>query len=420
MYLSEFVVVERAGTFVDPLGFMRPAGALQDTLFKQFTVLSNHPAYHGMLCVIWEFLREAGAAPGKPDFARKFREVEIFWGLLNAIQGNPILNVRKYTRLLAEGEFALGKVSRQHAIYARLGYGTLGHYTQPSILWGLVEPKGNALSEIGRKLAGAARWRSKLDLNSWLTRWANGESFQPAHLAEVQRAHHLLGEPADGERSSWQEVISQWTNRQPHTAPLWTDPVPFSELDAALASHGAYSAHHAALADRYPSLGSRIMALRDFERLTGAIQLVFDLKLAHLQFSQKLPVKFPAVLDELPAAVVDLARRASSTGRTFEPRALFSTLASTEPSYRAIEQVVSDHHIAHQRGKGVSPFFDQSGLLVKDKVSSAELGPLVETLADEQSVETCLDRLQYRSRRDWHFRRCRVYHDWAYGQGEQA
>ncbi|MEG1454198.1 MAG: hypothetical protein RSC66_01275, partial [Comamonas sp.] len=40
MFLSEYVVVDTKGGFVDPLGFMRPAGAFQAGLFKQFTVLS--------------------------------------------------------------------------------------------------------------------------------------------------------------------------------------------------------------------------------------------------------------------------------------------------------------------------------------------------------------------------------------------
>src|SRR5688500_3019504 len=56
LHFSEFVVSERQSSFLDPLGFMRPAGVLQDRLFEQFTVLSNHPAYHGMLCVILKFL----------------------------------------------------------------------------------------------------------------------------------------------------------------------------------------------------------------------------------------------------------------------------------------------------------------------------------------------------------------------------
>jgi hypothetical protein len=36
---------------MDPLGFLSPYSALQDKLFKQFTVLSNLPTYHSLLAL---------------------------------------------------------------------------------------------------------------------------------------------------------------------------------------------------------------------------------------------------------------------------------------------------------------------------------------------------------------------------------
>lgn len=49
MKFSEYIVIESTGSSVDPLGFLRPSSAIADGLFKQFTVLSNHPAYQGFL-----------------------------------------------------------------------------------------------------------------------------------------------------------------------------------------------------------------------------------------------------------------------------------------------------------------------------------------------------------------------------------
>ena len=63
MYFSEYVVSERVSSFLDPLGFMRPAGVLSEKLFEQFTVLSNHPGYHGSYMRILKFLSERGATP---------------------------------------------------------------------------------------------------------------------------------------------------------------------------------------------------------------------------------------------------------------------------------------------------------------------------------------------------------------------
>ncbi len=70
MFLSEYVVVNRKGGFPDPLGFMRPAGVFQARLFRQFTVLSNHPAYHGILCAEWKYLHDQGRSPGRTGFSR--------------------------------------------------------------------------------------------------------------------------------------------------------------------------------------------------------------------------------------------------------------------------------------------------------------------------------------------------------------
>ena len=180
MFLSEYVVVDTKGGFLDPLGFMRPAGAFQAVLFKQFTVLSNHPAYHGMLCAIWKFLQDNGVSPAQQGFSRKFREIEVFWGLLNALHGIPVLNVRKYKQL-AEGEsFSLHNVPRQHSLYTRLAYGTLGHYTQPSISWGFLLPGGKAMSAEGMQLAKAMEGRGSKGLQYWLARWAQGKPFEAA------------------------------------------------------------------------------------------------------------------------------------------------------------------------------------------------------------------------------------------------
>ncbi|UFS72647.1 hypothetical protein LPW11_10725 [Geomonas sp. RF6] len=83
MFFSDYLVVDRAIGTVDPLGFMRPASAIADNVFKQFTVLSNHPAYHGFLCFAFAHLAESGLTPTSRDFARRFRSLEALWGIVN-------------------------------------------------------------------------------------------------------------------------------------------------------------------------------------------------------------------------------------------------------------------------------------------------------------------------------------------------
>ncbi len=140
-----------------------------------------------------------------------------------------------------------------------------------------------------------------------------------------------------------------------------------------------------------------------------------DRKLLGLQYTQGKASGEPVVVQELPAAMVKVAARAAARGGTFEPGKLYSTLAQTQPTLEAVETAVCDHHIRHQKRKCVSPFLDDAGLLVHDTVDRAGYADLVESMNNAVSVDSAMDKLQFRSRRDWHFRRCRVYSDWASG-----
>lgn len=417
MFLSEYVVVDTRGGFLDPLGFMRPASAFQAGLFRQFTVLSNHPGYHGILCAIWKFLQDNGGSPGQPGFSRRFREVEIFWGLLNALQDVPVLNVRKYKRLAEEDSFSLRRVPRQHSLYARLAYGTLGHYTQPSISWGFLQSGGKAISEEGLRLARAMEGRCPKGLQHWLARWAQGETLDAAQCTALAHTLNLRASGTAAERAVWQSQIDRWVEANPRTKPIWDAPVPLADLEEAQTSAEAYAAQYARLIQLYPTLEADIVAMAEFERLAGAVQFLFDRKLLGLEYASGKMRDEPAVVKELPAAMVKVAARAASRGGAFEPANLYSTLAQTQPTLEAVEKVICDHHIRHQKRKGVSPFLGEAGLLVRDTVDRPEYADAVESLDQAGSVDGAMDKLQFRSRRDWHFRRCRVYSDWATGVG---
>ena len=93
MNFSEYIVTEGTGSSIDPLGFLGPSSALADTLFRQFTVLSNKPAYLGFLCFAFSHLAKAGKNPGARGFSEEFRNAETLWGWLNFKAGTSILNV---------------------------------------------------------------------------------------------------------------------------------------------------------------------------------------------------------------------------------------------------------------------------------------------------------------------------------------
>jgi len=78
MFFTDYVVLDRAASTVDSLGFMRPASVVADNLFKQFTVLSNHPAYHGFLCFAFALFAEGAVKPDSPDLAPNLLTIATF------------------------------------------------------------------------------------------------------------------------------------------------------------------------------------------------------------------------------------------------------------------------------------------------------------------------------------------------------
>ena len=149
---SEYTIVEKTTQALDPLGLMRPANALRDAIFPQFTVLTRHPAHLGLLCAVWQELDAAADAKATPR-ARRFRELEVLWGVACAVRGERPVNITKFSRLVERGlPLSLPAISRQDAVFRRLGYGTLGHYNRPAVSWGLLRRGSEGLTPLGGQL----------------------------------------------------------------------------------------------------------------------------------------------------------------------------------------------------------------------------------------------------------------------------
>ena len=214
MYFTEYVVAEKVASVVDPLGFMRPAGVLAGRLFPQFTVLFNHPAYAGVLCAILQVMAERKRPP-QGGFGRAFRAAEMLWGLALAAADRPVLNIRRYGRLVERLEqdgstLRLRNIAPTDALFTRLGYGTLGHYLQPCVHWGWVSPDGRTLTEAGQTLADAAACRAGLDLRVAMRDWLSGDAFNAEQLTSLGNAFALDAAPAAVERQCWRKRIAAW------------------------------------------------------------------------------------------------------------------------------------------------------------------------------------------------------------------
>lgn len=80
MKFTNYVATGPAGDSVYPLGYLGPSGEVSRALLRQFTFLSNHPAYEGFLA--FAFSRAVGRSLNlaKRDFSKSVRDIEILWG----------------------------------------------------------------------------------------------------------------------------------------------------------------------------------------------------------------------------------------------------------------------------------------------------------------------------------------------------
>ncbi|WP_430231270.1 hypothetical protein [Paraburkholderia tropica] len=417
MKFTEYVVLDRAAQAVDPLGFRRPAGALLDLLFPQFTVLTLRPSYLSALCCFVKVLNNTKSS-SQTGFSRRFRELELFWGIANATVNDGVVNITKY-RELCEGDVRLASVPKRHAVFQRLSYGTLGHYTSAAIRWGLVDKEGRRLEPTGSALADSfASRRSNAQLDDALARWIDGESFSHGEMEAFGQRFGVSAQPSRPERSAWKDIIREWCAKHPKTASLWDAPIAQATLEASNTGHEAYREFFDTLRAAYPDLRHEIDAFWQFERLAAATLFMFELRVAALEFGEKFADAAPPDEAAFAAHVVALSNTYKDGAVFQDARRLFRALAESAADYRALTRCVVDHHIDHQQAKGTSPVVDHEQLMVMGRVDAQTMR---EALADTQAaydIEDCLDRIQFRYRRQWHFEKCRRWYDWAEGSTE--
>ena len=407
IWLTEYTIVDKVAQAVDPLGLMRPAGSLRDALFPQFTVLTQHPAYLGLLCALWMRLDASGKATAK-DLPLEFRRLEILWGAAVSREERP-LNVTKFSRLLERlpNGIKLGDISRNDPLFKRLAYGTLGHYSRPAVTWGLVNSKKNMLTELGRELAEGFAERTS-GWHSFLDSWTKNEIIDEAAFAKIGKAFGLHSPASSKEAQVWRRVIAAHCSSHPSSTPLWNRPLRASALDFNDApSHQAYWAQ---VRQQYPSLNSMLDATYLFERVTGALQLIFFHRLARAEL-EGMAAQAPAELARLAEKLVPLAQACVGQTTFEDARGLVASVAQSDSSLSAIEGCLIGHHMAHHAAKGAAPFMDLNGVKIRGRVDHEHISGAVSGLID--NIEGAMDHAQYFYSRDWHFKKCRLWHEHA-------
>lgn len=446
MFFSQYIIAEKVPGSVDPLGLLRPYSAIADKLFRQFTVLSNHPAYHGFLCCAYDYLHREGLSPGQRDFSRRFRDLEILWGLINVWEatsdpvkskGDPgrpdestatavsILNVTKFKPLFQSGDHSLSGARSFLPLYQRLNYGTLGHYSSPSIFWGLLDAKGVKLTLAGQRLAEAWRRRGNLDFDDLLRQWEAGKP--ASEISGFDRAVGLFplgGLPSEGEKGVWRNLIDDYCQSHRETRQLWVSPLSSGDLDLYVGGDGADDFERARQRTSFfptaiehwqaePELTNRLRLADGFELLAAVSQAILEWEYVFRldEASPNLPVDAG-----IPQALFELAKRQAEPFLALpgaaQPGTLFAAMAAAK-SAGHLATAVLEHHASHQKSKGAMTYIDGEHIAVRDKVNVNDFGRFVAAVAANPSE--LRHRLRWRYQRDWHFLRAKTWRLYAEG-----
>jgi hypothetical protein len=381
-------------------------------------VLANHPAYLGFLCFAFEYLEKMGVRPGgKGDFSHQFRNIESLWGLLNADADVSILNVTHYTAIRKRGDVSIRDVKKFGPLYARLNYGTLGHYSGPAISWGLLNPKGLSLSNTGRDLGIAWSHRKKIDFNFLIDDWVEGKKFGDIEKrGEASKVFRLDASPSKDECDIWKIVISQYCSKNGTSSPLWENPL--SKEDIKRNSNAEeYPGYFPTIYKHYEKnyeLLHRIELAEKFEQLVALIQFLFDWEyVKNLAEAKEVGLDgYASLKSKLQELIISRSIEYTSMPGFKEAgkvKGLFDNLAH-QKTFSDLVRVLLDHHSSHQRSRGASPFIVDNEVIILGKVDKSVFLKLFEEVNKDSFNENLIF---WHYRRDWHFHRARFWLDYV-------
>lgn len=416
---SEYTIVEKSTQAVDPLGLMRPANALRDAIFPQFTVLTRHPAHLGLLCAVWQEL-DTMANVKAPPRARRFRELEVLWGVACAVAGQRPVNITKFSRLIERGlPLSLPDIPRQDAVFRRLSYGTLGHYNRPAVTWGLLRRGSEGLTPLGNRLGKGFSSRSQGGgLSARFKAWREGTPFDEAGLRQLADSFGLLAPASASERGAWNDAIAQHLAAAPDHRVLWDHAIDTQVLGYVDQSPQLLRRFWVHVQDRYPSLRPLLLRIDRFERLTAGLQFLFECQLARAEFSGEAAAF--RLSKDLAPALSDLAKVYRAMPGAEDAGQLVAKLAQAPVDLAELDKCVLEHHIEHHTKKRVRPFLNHEGIQVRGRIDREQLATVLEKMTQAADGEAALDVLQFHYRRDWHFAKCRQWKDHADGRKEVA
>ncbi|MGZ8983013.1 MAG: hypothetical protein ACXW11_03545 [Methylotenera sp.] len=415
MKFSEYIVIESAGGSMDPLGYLRPSSAIADGLFRQFTVLSNHPAYHGFLSFVFLYLEGKGKRPGMKGFSEEFRDIEVLWGILNDRANVSILNVTKFADIAKKADATLTDAKNDRRMYAKLNYGTLGHYSSPSIFWGILNAKGTHLTDLGRKLGVAWSRRGDLNFGTLLDAWLAKESVASINnFSNAVKLFHLDATPSQEEKAAWKEIIQFYCARTSVVSPLWSNPIS-KEIQNLASQESTYHSYYPTILnhfEKFPDLCIRIELGQQFELLAALAQFVFEWEYVNrLDEVKEVELSAPSVQEAVAEILVNESVNYLKVKGHMDAGKLFQQISQNK-TYKEVAATLLTHHSEHQRAKGAAPFLQGQEVMVYGRFDPKKFAMFLETLHEEPSV-LIEQKITWRYRRDWHFERATKWLDYA-------
>lgn len=389
-----------------------------DRLFPQFTVLTNNPREHGILCAILKFIHDK-KIKNTPEV---FRDFEAFWGLLLCSHeelSSPI-NVTKYNKALEVTSILRLKDIKKHGIYKRLGYGLLGFYINPSIKWGLVKKNRKTLLPAGERLAN--HYLKTLKLESYLNKWWEGQQVdfsKLSTLAENLQLDLAADERRPEEGEAWKFVLTNYLNKLKNAVSgsiaeaIWNTDIRELDLGSYVADADVYQSFFTKLSEYYKEMDKKelseiIQGLGALEQALSICEFIFDFEyLSRSQYRNpeikfELEIEFKnTLITSLQAAVADYTRFVKISTR------LFSPLTKNVDSYDQIVKVLIDQHCDVQSRKNKVIYMDQNSILSAGEINQDKLKNILTTAPEKR-----LAQIMYEYRKDFHFLRFLKYYEY--------
>jgi hypothetical protein len=414
-----FTLEDEKESSVNYLGVGEYVQFWTDRLFPQFTVLTNNPREHGILCAILKFIHDQ-KLKNDPNI---FRDFEAFWGLLLSSQDelSSPLNVTKYKKALENtSKLSLIDIKNKHGIYKRLGYGLFGFYINPSIKWGLVNKDRKTLSLAGNQLANY--YLKKLKLESNLLMWKEGKQVDFSKLTNLA-ADLRIDLPAASlqaeEASAWKLVLASYLNeakdvlKMPIDGALWKTDIRELHLESCVADADVYHLFFSKLSTHYREKQQKELilvaqGLQSLEQALTICEFIFDFEYLSRSQYKNPDIKFElenefkeTLVKELRSAVDNYKRLSPTSVRLFPP------LTKNIDTYDQIVIALIDQHCAVQSRKNKVIYMDQSSIRSVGEINQDKLKNIL--IIDHKKR---LAQITYEYRKDFHFLRFLKYYEY--------